>query len=100
MKWNIKLTRERNLMSSPKNRYGRWLHIIGVAEQMSKIGHDTRSDHEALHNEIVKNLLGLNEVFSRDTDPISDLEGYAVRRLSQAIISLLKIPANIKTHHG
>jgi hypothetical protein len=73
----------------------RWLCLIGVAERLSEINLDGCSDYHAVHDEIVKNLIGLNEVFSRDIDPISDLEGYAVRRLSQEIIKLMEIPTNI-----
>lgn len=76
----------------PRNR---WLYLIGVAERLSEISLNSCSDYYVVHDGIVKNLISLNEVFSRDIDPISDLEGYAVRRLSQTIIKLLENPTKI-----
>lgn len=94
MQRNTNKTSKRNVITLPKIKYGRWLHLIGVAERLSEISRGACSDYKELHVEIVKNLIGLNEVFSRDIDPVSDLEGYAVRRLSQEIINLLEIKAN------
>lgn len=79
--------------------YSRWLYIISVAERLEAIRRDGHNGHNSVHEEILKNFYSLTEVFSRNIDPFSDLEGYAVRRLSQEIINLLKIAANMDKYH-
>ena len=79
--------------------YSRWLYIISVAERLEEIRCDGHNGHNSVHEEILEYFNSLAEVFSKNIDPFSDLEGYAVRRLFQEIINLLKIQVNIKINH-
>jgi len=69
---------------------GRWLYLVGVAERLAEISRDGRADAGAILNGVETNLTGLNEVFTRDIDPVTDMEGYAVRRLSLEMLALLR----------
>ena len=68
---------------------GRWYYLLGVAERMSAIRNEGVLDPERILDSIESNLTGLSEVFPRETDPVSDLEGYAVRRFSQEILRII-----------
>ena len=68
----------------------RWLYLVNVAERLSELYRAGCLDADSILALIEGNMIDLNEVFSRDIDPISDLEGYAVRRLSQEILILVK----------
>lgn len=68
----------------------RWLYLTGVAARLTELGREGGPDTVAVLDEIETNLLGLNDVFTRDIDPLSDMEGYAVRRLSLALLALIR----------
>ncbi len=72
---------------APQNR---WLYLTGVAARLTELGRKGSPDTGAVLDEIEANLLGLNDVFTRDIDPLTDLEGYSVRRLSLALLALVR----------
>ena len=75
--------------SAWKKPDGRWYYLLGVAERMSAIRNGGDRDLDRILDSIESNLIGLSEVFPRETDPVTDLEGYAVRRFSQEILRII-----------
>ena len=68
---------------------GRWFYLLGVAERMSAIRREDGREPDRILDSIESNLIGLGEVFPKETDPVSDLQGYAVRRFSQEILRII-----------
>ncbi|OPY08791.1 MAG: hypothetical protein A4E68_01010 [Syntrophaceae bacterium PtaB.Bin095] len=75
--------------SAWKKPDGRWYYLLGVAERMSAIRSGGGWNPDRILDSIESNLIGLSEVFPRETDPVTDLEGYAVRRFSQEILRII-----------
>ena len=75
--------------SAWKKPDGRWYYLLGVAERMSAIRSGGGWNPDRILDSIESNLIGLGEVFPKETDPVSDLQGYAVRRFSQEILRII-----------
>ena len=68
----------------------RWMYLIGVLERLSELNRCEHPNLDIILKEAEANLNSLNDVFTKDIDPVSDLEGYAVHRLSREFAILVK----------
>ncbi len=76
--------------SSGTDSDGRWYYLLGVADRISAIRREDCRDPDWMFDQIASNLVGLGEVFPKESDPVSDLQGYAVRRFSREILRAIR----------
>ncbi|MBF5044797.1 hypothetical protein FGE12_20530 [Aggregicoccus sp. 17bor-14] len=72
--------------TSSGSREDRWLHLVQAALRLEE-GDASAAPRVADVQALLDSLL---EVFPSSVDPVEDFEGYAVRKLAQALRSALR----------
>lgn len=71
--------------------HNRWLCLLDSAEILASLAReDSTASRESILLRAEAQLTDVTEIFGSEIDPVSDLEGYAVRRLTRALLTLVQ----------
>lgn len=71
--------------------HNRWLCLLDSAEILASLAReDWTASRESILLRAEAQLTDVTEIFGSEIDPVSDLEGYAVRRLTRALLTLVQ----------